>query len=96
MWSEDEKAGASVIGSPDGTMKLKAGELWATALSEDGRFLAGTSHDGKVGVWDLKTLIEGNKKEGASAKIREYETKGSFGLCIDMVSCSSSIQILSS
>ncbi|KAH9223791.1 WD40-repeat-containing domain protein [Leptodontidium sp. 2 PMI_412] len=53
----------------------KAGEIWAVALSEDGQFLASTTYDGRINVWDLKA---GRKK------IREYETKGSFGLCIDI------------
>ncbi|RDL38042.1 uncharacterized protein BP5553_05475 [Venustampulla echinocandica] len=51
----------------------KAGEVWAIALSEDGQFLASTTYDGRINVWDL-----------AGGKIREYETKGSFGLCIDI------------
>jgi superkiller protein 8 len=53
----------------------KAGEIWAIALSEDGQFLASTTYDGRINVWDL---VDGRKK------IREYETKGSFGMCIDM------------
>lgn len=53
----------------------KAGEIWAIALSEDGQFLASTSYDGRINVWDLA---------GGRRKIREYETKGSFGMCIDM------------
>ena len=53
----------------------KAGEIWAITLSEDGQFLASTSYDGRINVWDL---FDGKKK------IREYETKGSFGMCIDM------------
>ncbi|KAH8793534.1 WD repeat domain-containing protein [Hyaloscypha sp. PMI_1271] len=53
----------------------KAGEIWAVALSEDGQFLASTTYDGRINVWDL---VAGRKK------IREYETKGSFGMCIDM------------
>ncbi|CAL3971269.1 hypothetical protein PZA11_007801 [Diplocarpon coronariae] len=53
----------------------KAGEIWAVALSEDGGFLASTTYDGRINVWDLTA---GRKK------IREYETKGSFGMCIDM------------
>lgn len=52
-----------------------AGEIWAIALSEDGQFLASTTYDGRINVWDL--IHEGKK-------IREYETKGSFGLCIDL------------
>ena len=53
----------------------KAGEIWAVVLSEDGQFLASTSYDGRINVWDLLANRD---------KIREYETKGSFGLCIDM------------
>jgi superkiller protein 8 len=53
----------------------KAGEIWAIALSEDGQYLASTTYDGRINVWDLH---DGRKK------IREFETKGSFGLCIDL------------
>lgn len=44
-------------------------------MSEDGQFLASTTYDGRICVWDLV---------GGRKKIREYETKGSFGMCIDM------------
>ncbi len=57
----------------------KAGEVWAPCLSLDGRYLAGTTHDGRVNVWDLSN---------GRQKIREYEIKGSFGMCIDLVSTS--------
>ena len=57
--------------------KPKVGEIWAVALSEEGRYVAATSYDGRIGVWDL--LTEERRK------IRQYETKGSFGLCVDMV-----------
>lgn len=53
----------------------KAGEVWAIALSEDGQFLAGTTYDGRINVWDLGDRME---------KIREYETKGSFGTCVEL------------
>jgi superkiller protein 8 len=53
----------------------KAGEIWAISLSEDGQFLASTTADGRINVWDL---VADRKK------ITEYETKGSFGMCIDM------------
>jgi WD40 repeat protein len=56
----------------------KPGEIWAIAISADGQYLAGTSISGKVNVWSL------SKGEGMP-KIREYETKGSFGLCVDLV-----------
>ncbi|ELR09039.1 superkiller [Pseudogymnoascus destructans] len=54
-----------------------AGEVWALALSADGRFLASTTIDGRINVWDISTP-KGEKK------VREYETKGSFGLCVDL------------
>lgn len=56
------------------------GEVWAIALSENGQYLASTTYDGRVNVWDLF----GDRSE----KIREYETgnsgSGSFGLCVDL------------
>lgn len=54
----------------------KVGEIWAIALSEDGQYLAATSFDGRINVWD--NLANG-------AKIREFETKRSFGMSIDLV-----------
>lgn len=81
MWIDDGELGA---GKEDGDRmnkkqkgRLQVGEMWAVALSREGRYLAATSYDGRVGVWDLLTE-ERNK-------IREYETKGSFGMCVDMV-----------
>jgi WD40 repeat protein len=56
----------------------KAGEIWAIALSADGNYLASSSINGKVNVWSLS--------EEGMPKIREYETKGSFGMCVDLVS----------
>lgn len=56
----------------------KAGEMWALALSEDARYLVATSYDGRIGVWDL---------DHGREKIREYETKGSWGMSVDLVSC---------
>lgn len=53
----------------------KAGEIWSIALSEDGQYLAATSFDGRISVWD--SFANG-------AKIREFETKGSFGMSIDL------------
>ncbi|KAF6224053.1 hypothetical protein HO133_010627 [Letharia lupina] len=53
----------------------KAGEIWSIALSEDGQYLAATSFDGRINVWD--NLADG-------VKIREFETKGSFGMSIDL------------
>jgi WD40 repeat protein len=64
-----------LTGNPD---QNKPGEIWAIAISADGQYLAGSSINGKVNVWSL------NKAENMP-KIREYETKGSFGLCVDLV-----------
>lgn len=50
------------------------GEIWALALNEDGSYLAGTTHDGRILVWDVS-------KE-TPKKVQEYETKGSFGLAV--------------
>ena len=57
-----------------------AGEIWAIALSEDGQYLASTTYNGRINVWDC--LAD-------HRKIREYETKGSFGMAIDLVGISS-------
>lgn len=53
-----------------------AGEVWALSLDAEGRYLATSSYDGRVGVWDLAPAPEN------WTKVREYETKGSFGLCV--------------
>ncbi|POS84014.1 WD40 repeat-like protein [Erysiphe pulchra] len=57
------------------TSENKAGEIWAIALSEDGQYLASTSYDGRINVWDLVA---------ERTKIREFETNGSFGMCLDL------------
>ncbi len=65
----------------------KAGVIWAIALSEDGQYLAATSMDGRINVWDNLANRE---------KIREFETKGSFGMSIDLVCNLSSLLYISS
>ena len=57
--------------------KKKAGEAWAICLSFNGQYLASTTHDGRLNVWDLATEIR--------EKVNEFETKGSFGMIVDMV-----------
>ncbi|KAF2142622.1 uncharacterized protein K452DRAFT_270420 [Aplosporella prunicola CBS 121167] len=72
LWSLGEDGSWAEDGSiVDGN---KAGEVWAISLSEDGRYLASTTYDGRVNVWETSS------KE----KIREYETKGSFGMSIHL------------
>ncbi|KAI0384814.1 WD40 repeat-like protein [Hypomontagnella monticulosa] len=65
---------------PAKSASKSAGEVWAIALSEDGQYLASTTYDGRINVWDLF----GDRSE----KLREYETgmagSGSFGLCVDL------------
>jgi superkiller protein 8 len=58
----------------------KAGEMWAIAVTGDGRYLGATAYDGRVCVWDL----QGGSGEEWN-RVREYETKGSFGMCVAMV-----------
>ena len=58
------------------TDENKAGEIWAIALSENGQYFASSTYNGRINVWDN---LAGRRK------IREYETKGSFGMSIDLV-----------
>lgn len=54
----------------------RAGEPWALCLSADGKYLAGTTHDGRINVYDLAN---------GQQKIQQFETKGSFALSVDLV-----------
>ncbi|KAI4721667.1 WD40 repeat-like protein [Aureobasidium sp. EXF-10727] len=68
------------LNTPDDSKTAQAknaGEIWALALSEDGQFLAATTFDGRINVWDLNTLTQ-----DSATKLREYETKGSFGMSV--------------
>ena len=60
----------------------KAGEVWAVAVSQDGRYLAASAYDGRVRLWDLQS----RKDDGGYEMMREYETKGSFGMSVAIVS----------
>jgi superkiller protein 8 len=55
---------------------LKQSDAWAITLSDDAKYLAATTHDVHIKVWDLASNGE---------QFRSYETKGTFGTCIDMV-----------
>lgn len=57
----------------------KTGEVWAISLVGDGRYLATSSYDGRICVWDLSPV------PGNWVKARDYETKGSFGCSVAMV-----------
>lgn len=75
MWSE--------VGSIP-SVKKKAGELWAVALDTDGRYLVGTTADGRVNVWELNE--DGASGKVTALKFAEWETRGGFGLAVDVVS----------
>jgi hypothetical protein len=66
----------------------KAGEHWALAISPEGKFLATTTHDGRVNVYDTTKI---NEEVKAAQTLAQFETKGSFGTCVDIVCC---LQIL--
>ncbi|CAD0089465.1 unnamed protein product [Aureobasidium mustum] len=78
VWSIDDESSQWALKGSITAQAKNAGELWAVALSEDGQFLAATTFDGRINVWDLNTL---STSDGAT-KLREYETKGSFGMSV--------------
>lgn len=61
--------------------RKNAGEQWALALSTEGQYLACTTYDGRINVYDTTTI-----SDGRAEKIAQYETKGSFGLAVDLSS----------
>ncbi|RFU81325.1 meiotic recombination ski8 rec14 [Trichoderma arundinaceum] len=80
IWELNKETGDWSSGGEITGPSVKPGEVWAIALSEDGGYLASTTNDGRINVWDV---ADQNK-----AKIREYETgsagSGSFGMCVDL------------
>ncbi|KAI5360108.1 putative WD40/YVTN repeat-like-containing domain superfamily [Septoria linicola] len=54
--------------------KNAAGQHWAPALNENGQYLAITTSDGRVNVYDTTTL----------EKFTQYETKGSFAMSVSI------------
>jgi WD40 repeat protein len=54
--------------------------MWALAITQDGKYLAASAYDGRVSVWDVQSGSGDNW-----TRIREYETKGSFGMCVTVV-----------
>ncbi|KLO91142.1 hypothetical protein CEK26_007036 [Fusarium fujikuroi] len=80
IWKVDSDTGEwSLNGEITGSAS-KPGEAWAMALSENGSYLATTTNDGRVNVWDVM--------DEKKPKIREYETgsagSGSFGMSVDL------------
>lgn len=80
IWEYNKETGEWNDGGEVTGPTVKPGEVWAIALSEDGGYLAGTTNDGRINVWDVA--------DRSRAKIREYETgsagSGSFGMCVDL------------
>ncbi|KAK5163737.1 Ski complex subunit Rec14 [Saxophila tyrrhenica] len=58
-----------------------SGESWALALSENGQYLAASTHDGRLNVYDTTTFSPSNT---TPERITQYETKGSFALSVDL------------
>jgi superkiller protein 8 len=52
------------------------GHVRQIALSADAQYLVSTTSDGRFNVWNLD---DGRKK------LHQYETKGNYGMCIDLV-----------
>jgi superkiller protein 8 len=80
IWALNQDTGEwSLSGEIAGSSK-KPGEAWAVALSEDGGYLAATTNDGRINVWDIA--------DKERPKIQQYETgspgAGSFGMCVDL------------
>ena len=71
-----KRHGYSVLAMANNIDANKAGEIWAIALSSDGKHLTSTTYNGRINVWDLST----DRKQ-----ITSYETKGSYGMAIDIV-----------
>ena len=80
IWALNQDTGEwAAVGELSGK-STKPGEVWALALSEDGSFLASTTNDGRVNVWDIT--------DESKPKVQEYETRsagsGSFGMSVDL------------
>lgn len=80
IWSVEQATGEWSLKSKITGSSSKPGEAWALALSEDGSYLASTTNDGRINVWDIT--------DDKTPKIQEYETgspgSGSFGMCVDL------------
>ena len=80
IWALNADTGEWALDGVIADQTTKPGEVWAIALSEDGGYLASTTNDGRINVWNIA--------EEQKTKMREYETgsagSGSFGMCIDL------------
>lgn len=79
-WNLNQETGEWSLKAEVATAGNKPGEAWALALSEDGSYLAATTNDGRINVWDVA--------DESRPKIQEYETgspgSGSFGISVDL------------
>ncbi|KAI9680563.1 MAG: superkiller [Caeruleum heppii] len=75
IWAKESEGGGSWREEGTITDGNTAGEAWAIALSTDGEYLASTTYNGRLNVWITS---------GARQKFKEFETKGSFGMSIDI------------
>lgn len=66
--------------SPAESRRKGGADVWAIALDGREQYLACTSHDGRIKVWDLETreVVQTYETGGAGAGA------GSFGLCVDL------------
>ena len=83
VWQYDESEGSgqwSLRGEiiPD---SKKAGEHWALALSENGQYLAITTHAGQINVLDTTTFSSPQERP---QQIATYTPKPSFALSVDL------------
>ncbi|KAJ5037118.1 Ski complex subunit Rec14 [Penicillium rubens] len=73
-WTADRKL-TGCNGPNKSTADLTGADAWAIAISEDGQYLAGVTQEGRINVWDLSA---------DGTRIRDHETRGNFGTCIDL------------
>jgi superkiller protein 8 len=76
VWKYRDDSSKWVDGGTINESKV-TGEVWAVALSQGGELLAATNYEGRVRLWDLKSP--------ELAITKDYETKGSFGMCVAIV-----------
>ncbi|KAL9084221.1 MAG: hypothetical protein Q9159_005344 [Coniocarpon cinnabarinum] len=89
-----QAAGEVTAGIVTKGKKRNPGSCWAVAVSSSGRFLAGTTMDGKLRIWDLApssaNMLSESENEsredsftGDAALVHEFETRGGFGMGVD-------------
>lgn len=81
IWRSDPATGDFALDfeiTPAEAKRKGGGDVWAIALDGEEKYLACTTHDGRIHVWDLESreLVQTYETGGAGA--------GSFGLCVDL------------